>query len=364
MPRVRRIPSPSPSSPAVGGRALALAALFASVTSPVAAQQPERFTLRGGRVAVYNLAGVMRLEAGGGSDVAVEVTRRGPDAQRLQLRTGTADGAQTLSVIYPDDRIVYPDIGRGSRTQLRVRDDGTFGGGSGLGSHRVTIAGSGDGLEASADIVVRVPRGQRLAVYLAAGEASVANVDGDLTVDVAAASVSTRGTRGRLHLDTGSGEVEVVDAAGDVDLDVGSGSVRVSNVRGERLRVDAGSGELTGDGVASATMQLDLGSGGTRLSRVTSGDIDLDSGSGEVELGLAGAVRSLHVDSGSGSVTLTLPPTLGATLDVDTGSGGIEVELPITVTRRSRSRLVGTIGDGSGRIRIESGSGEVRLRKG
>jgi len=355
MPRARRVLSPSP--------ALA-AALLSLVAAPLAAQQPESFSLRGAQVAVYNLAGEVRVEGGTGSEVTVDVTRRGPDAARLQLRTGAVGGAQTLRVVYPDDRVVYPDLGRHSRTQLRVNDDGTFGDGRDRGDHRVTITGSGDGLEASADVVVRVPRGQRTAIYLAVGGVSVANVDGDLLVDVSAASVTARGTRGALRLDTGSGEVEVTDAEGDVDLDTGSGSVRVTNVRGERLRVDAGSGSLTGDGIASATLRLDLGSGGARLSRVSSPDVNLDSGSGEVELSLAGPVRTLSIDSGSGSVTLTVPPSLGATLDIDTGSGGIESEVPLTVTRRSRSRLEGTIGDGSGRIRIESGSGEVRLRRG
>jgi hypothetical protein len=362
MSSVHAPPRSSPFPLAAGGATALAAALLAGWAPPLAAQQPERFTLQGRDVAVYNLAGVVRVEGGSGRDVSVEVTRRGPDAGRLEVRTGAVRGAETLRVIYPANRVVYPDLGRGSRTQLTVREDGTFGGRHGRGDRRVTITGGSDGLEASADLVVRVPRGQRVSVHLAVGEASVANVDGDLTVDVAAASVTARGTRGRLRLDTGSGEVEVADAEGELDLDVGSGGVRLANVRASRLVVDAGSGSLTGEGITATTLRLDLGSGGARLSRVSSGDIDLDSGSGEVELDLAGDVSKLSIDSGSGSVTLTVPPTLGATLDIDTGSGGIESDVPITVTRRSQSRLEGKIGDGEGRIRIESGSGEVRLR--
>lgn len=356
---------PSRFSPAAGGHRSALAAAFLVVWAPaLAAQQAERFTLPGKDVAVYNLAGVMRVEGGSGRDVTVEVTRRGPDAGRLEVRTGPVQGVEALRVIYPADRIVYPDLGRGSRTQLTLREDGTFGGRHGRGDRRVTITGGRDGLEASADLVVRVPRGQRVSVYLAVGEASIANVDGDVTVDVAAASVTARGTRGRLRLDTGSGEVAVSDAEGELDVDVGSGGVCLANVRVSRLVVDAGSGTLEGDGITATTMRLDLGSGGASLSRVRAGDIDLDSGSGEVELGLAGDVATLRIDSGSGSVTLTVPPTLGAMLDVDTGSGGIESDVPITVTRRSQSRLEGKLGDGEGQIRIESGSGAVRLKRG
>ena len=48
---------------------------------------------------------------------------------------------------------------------------------------------------------------------------------------------------------------------------------------------------------------------------------------------------------------------------VDVGSGGISVDLPITYIRRSRSFVQGVIGEGYGRIRIDTGSGSVRIRQ-
>jgi lia operon protein LiaG len=346
--------------------ALAAAVLQAVLlAAPLGAQERERHTLRGSDVAVYNLVGELRLEAGSGSEVVVEVARGGRDAASLRVQTGRIRDRETLRVIYPDDRIVYPDGDRGSRDEISVRDDGTFGDHDRWGGgRRVTIARSGGGLEAHADLIVRVPKGQRISVYLGAGEASVTNVDGDVVVDVSSASVTTRGTRGRLLLDTGSGEVSVSDADGEVDLDTGSGGVRLANIKGRRLRVDAGSGSLTGDGIAVPSLSLDLGSGGTRLSGVSAEDLDIDSGSGSVDVALVSDVRSLVVDSGSGSVTLRVPSSLGASIDIETGSGGVDTEVPIAVTRRSGSRLVGTIGDGNGRIRIDSGSGEVRIVRG
>jgi hypothetical protein len=335
------------------------------IAAPLAAQERERFTLRGNDVAVYNLVGELRVEGATGSEVVVEVGRGGRDAAALKVETGRIRDRETLRVIYPDDRIVYPDGDRGSRDEVSVRDDGTFGDHDRYGGgRRVTIARSGGGLEAHANVTVRVPKGQRISLYLGAGEASVTNVDGDVFVDLWSASVTSRNTRGRLVLDTGSGEVSVSDAEGEVDLDTGSGGVRLTNVKGRRLRVDAGSGSLTGDGITVPSLSLDLGSGGTRLSQVSSEDIDIDSGSGSVEVSLVSDVRSLIVDSGSGSVTLRIPPSLGATVDIETGSGGVETEVPMAITRRSGSRLTGTIGDGNGRIRIDSGSGEVRIRRG
>lgn len=337
------------------------------ITPTVAtAQTGERRTLPGDDVAVYNLAGVMRVEGGTGSEVTVEVTRGGADASRLRIESGRIGGRETLRVIYPDRRIVYrqSDSNRWrSRTTLRVDDDGTFGDGSSRDGRSVDIVSSGDGLEAYADLRVVVPRGKRVSVYLGVGEAKIENVDGDLLVDVSAAPVTSTHTRGKLTLDTGSGEVRVTDAEGEINLDTGSGSVEVSNVRGTRLRMDTGSGRVRGTDVAVDQMELDTGSGGVRLAQVRSKRITLDSGSGSVELDLRSDVESLRIESGSGGVTLGIPESLGASIVIDTGSGGIDTDIPIQVRKAERNYLSGVIGDGKGEIRIETGSGGVRLRR-
>ena len=340
------------------------AALF--LAAPLSAQQGERFTLAGADVAVYNLVGAIRVVGGESGPVVVEVTRGGPDASRLRVETGAVRGRQTLRVIYPGSEVVAREFGRNSTTRTRVNDDGTFGDGArGPSGRTVTIGGSSarDAVEAWADVTVRVPRGQKLAVHLGVGQATVTNVDGDLLVDVAAARVTTTGTRGRLSLDTGSGDVTVSDAEGELFLDTGSGDVSITRARGRSLVVDAGSGSLTGSDLAVERLSLDLGSGGARLSGVSADEISLDSGSGSVDLALTADVRALDIDSGSGSVTLRVPPSLGALVEVETGSGGVESEIPMTITRRSRSELTGQLGDGRGRIRIEAGSGRVRFLK-
>ena len=347
--------------------ATAAAAALVIVTRLASAQAPEQRTISGNDVAVYNLAGVMRVEGGAGSEVTVEVTRGGRDASRLQLATGSIGGRQTLRVVYPDDRrIVYRqgDWGRGrSRTQLHVDDDGTFGDGRSDDGRRVDIVSDGDGLDAYADVRVVVPRGKRVSVYLGVGEAKIENVDGELYVDVSAATVTATRTRGRLSLDTGSGEVRVTDAQGEVELDTGSGSVEVSNIRGPRLSMDTGSGRVRATDVVADEIELDTGSGSVRLTQVQSKRVTLDSGSGSVELDLRADVESVRIDSGSGGVTLGIPESLGATIRIDTGSGGIDTDIPIQVRKAERNSLSGTIGDGKGEITIETGSGGVRLRR-
>jgi lia operon protein LiaG len=357
---------PSPSRLTIVRRFVLVAPMLLAAGGALTAQATERRAVGGSAVAIYNLAGRMSVVGGSGSDVVIEVTRGGADAGRLRIETGARGQWQTLRVIYPSNRIVYPPLGGwGSRTSLNVDDEGYFNDSANRGGRdRVEIRGSGSGMEAWADLRVVVPRGKRVAVHLAAGEATVSNVDGDLEVDVSAAGITTEHTRGRLRLDTGSGSVRVTDAQGTVELDTGSGSVTVSDIRGDELRMDTGSGSITARNVEVGSLTADVGSGGVRLSGIKAARLSLDTGSGATDVEVLTDVEEVTVDAGSGPVSLRLPANAGAEVDIETGSGGIETDFPIEVTRWERNSLRGRLGDGKGRIRIDSGSGRVRLIRG
>jgi hypothetical protein len=259
--------------------------------------------------------------AGTGSDVAVEVTRRGREAARTAVERRTVEGRETLRIYPRETRVSYPGLGSNEVVQSELRDDGTFEGGwraggwrgmrvSRRGAQGLEIRGDGRGAETWADVTVSVPAGRRVVLRMLAGEATVRDVDGDLLLDVEAASASVQGTRGRLRVDAGSGEVRLTDVRGELDLDLGSGSVEVSRLRAGTLRVDGGSGSVRGADVEAASLDLDLGSGATRLAGVRAARIRVDGGSGDVDLGLAAGVEDLHVDAGSGSVTLRVPETV------------------------------------------------------
>ncbi len=337
-----------------------------------AAQQPERFTLTGDDVALYNLVGGVSVEPGSG-DVAVELTRTGRDAARLRVAQGEVDGRQTLRVIYPDDRVVAPSLERGSSTSLRVREDGTFGDGDDWHGRRhrhdreqgrrVEIRGSGDGLNAGADLRIRVPAGQRVAVFLAVGKVSVSNVDGRLRIDAHSAPITASGVKGELTIDVGSGRVQVTQGEGVLSVDTGSGTVDVSRFQGSDLSIDTGSGNVTGTEVKAEQVTVETGSGDIELTGTAAPTLSLETGSGTVRADLRSEIRSLSVETGSGDVALTAPATLDAEVEIETASGDIESDFPLQVTRHARDHLVGRIGSGRGRISVETGSGDVRLIK-
>lgn len=347
-------------------RSVIVIGLGLAAASSAAGQTAQRYTVAGDNVAIYNLAGVVRVEGGPAGDVVVEVTRGGNDAAKLQIQTGPIGSRQTLRVIYPDDDVVYSAMGFRGSTTLDVRDDGTFSGDRREGGrgHRVRISDDGSGLDAHADLRILVPAGRRIAVYLAVGKMTATNVDGEVRLDVSSADVVASGMKGSLAVDAGSGDVRVTDVTGDLNLDTGSGDVVVSGVKGDDLGIDTGSGDVTLDHAQGRSLKIETGSGNADASAVTADDLIIDTGSGDVTLELLAGGGSIDIDTGSGEVTLTLPGAYGADVILDTGSGDIDLGgLSVTVRKLAEDHIEGRIGDGKGRLHVETGSGNVRLKK-
>jgi len=336
-----------------------------AIAIPLQAQSVENRTLSS-PAAVFDIAGTIHVVRGTGNDITVDIARVGRDADKLTIASGQVGDRQALRVIFPSDRIVYPRPNRHyhGRTEIQVNDDGTWDGEHHWQGRRVTIVGSGGGFEAHADLTVHMPPGARLSLYLGAGDAGVTGVEGDLFADVDEASITIEHTHGVLTLDTGSGDLIVRDAQGDMMLDAGSGNVTLSNVRGERLDVDAGSGDIEATSVAYARAKLDLGSGQTTVSGVTVEDLSLDAGSGDVNVSFVGPAQRVKIDAGSGNVTLHIPKTFGADVDIDAGSGGVRSDFALEHRRdEDDSHYSGRIGNGGGRISIDAGSGTIALVK-
>lgn len=348
-----------------------------SIASRLAAQTPEQVTLSGTRVGIWNIAGNISLRAGSGRAVEVSVTRRGLDGVKLTLARGTLGGRETLRVIYPGDQIVArmvgPDrprmqTGGNWRTELTVRDDGTFGDDGyrrrgNRDGRRVRVSTSGSGTEAYADLDVQVPAGQELSIYLAVGQITARNVNGRILFDTHGADVTATAMKGDLSIDAGSGDVEVRGMEGPLTIDVGSGDLTLSDVKGPTLDLDTGSGDVRGTGMAADMLKVDTGSGDVALDGLIAQDARIEVGSGDVSLSWTTDPGDVDIDSGSGDVTLTLPANAGGTVDLESSSGDIESAFDITTTRIERDALRGTFGDAKGRIAVETGSGNVRLVK-
>ena len=341
---------------------LALAGALALVPALAAAASAARtYTLSGDDVAIWDPAGEVRFEPASGNAVEVVVSLMGSDANEVTVSDQPLSGRPTLRVLYPGYTVIYPPMGRWSNSNTTMRGDGTWGNHSGWSGHRLTVKGSGSGTEAWADLVVRVPKGRKVSVHSIAGSGELKNVDGKVSFDGGSGGAQAENCRGSLTLDLGSGGVEVNGFKGDLNVDTGSGSVKVSDLEGPSVRLDTGSGGVTGDGIVTDDLLVDTGSGSVELSRVDAKRAKVDTGSGGVEMSMLTRSPDLDIDTGSGSVRVSLPIDFSARLHIETGSGGIRSELPMTIEEKDSGILRGTVGAGAGRLHVDTGSGGVSL---
>ena len=284
----------------------------------------------------------------------------GADAQALlgliEIEVESNDGDLDIFVSYPVDRydrFHYPSEGGGTtRTTARYQDE------------RIVVTSDDDAVKVWVDFVIRVPQGVSAEIENIAGNVTANSLGGDLLVDTHAGHVIVDGGTGDVEVDTGSGDVRVSNRDGDVSADTGSGDITVSGVEGRSIEVDTGSGEVRLERV-SGSLTADTGSGDIEAVDLQAGAVlSADTGSGDVRLsGDMSQVEEIEIDTGSGDVDLNMSAVPGMRITIDTGNGSINVDLPNLRTLTSRRTFFrGEVGDGSARVDISTGNGNVRIR--
>jgi DUF4097 and DUF4098 domain-containing protein YvlB len=351
---------------------LASAAVLAFVVAlPLAAQErvPSggRVELSEARVEIFNAVGTVALRPAPGGVVTVTATAQGAEGSRLAFETDHDGSLGRFRVVYPDvDRIATPpELGRQGSSDLDLRLDGTFGGERNWREdrNRVRIGGN-SGLQAWAEVEVGVPDGAEVKVHLAVGRATADGVNGTIRIDAWSATVEATNIAGDWIFDSGSGDVVVRGARGTLRADTGSGGVVLSDIRGDLFDADTGSGSVEATNVEVARFRFDAGSGDLRVMNLVASEGVVDTGSGDATLVFSGGtIDDLAFDTGSGNVSLTLPSALDARVSIETGAGDVSVERSDAVfERRDEGDMELTFGQGRGRVRIDTGSGDVVIR--
>ncbi|HET7584772.1 MAG TPA: DUF4097 family beta strand repeat-containing protein [Gemmatimonadaceae bacterium] len=140
----------------------------------------------------------------------------------------------------------------------------------------------------------------------------------------------------------------------------------VTLARGVRIRAGTVNGGVS---VHDATSEVRAHTvNGTVEAYSSGGPVHASTVNGSVRASMASLPASGELDYGTvnGSVTLTLPSNISATVDLSTVNGSIRTDFPLTIEgRMRRTHLSGKIGSGEGqRIRIHTVNGGIELLKG
>jgi DUF4097 and DUF4098 domain-containing protein YvlB len=187
----------------------------------------------------------------------------------------------------------------------------------------------------------------------------------DIDVSAVSADVETQRLLGPQRLTTVSGGIRAEFAkdfegktvSGDLRLrgKSAAGDVRISSVSGDVFLERAGGDvEVTS---TSGDLLLDVASVSMVRTRTTSGDLSLR--------GALARDGSVEADTISGDVTVRVKPEGGFQYEATSFSGAIGNcfgrHAEPTSTHGPGTRLIGTAGEGHGRVRVKSMSGDVAI---
>jgi hypothetical protein len=167
----------------------------------------------------------------------------------------------------------------------------------------------------------------------------------------------------RIHVSDGDLGVEGIE--GTIEFTGEDGRVEVADANLTRGSFELDDGDLLLEGVCTnLAATLEDGTLHLERARIETGVLRVEDGNVRAQL-LAVPALDLEVRTEDGSIELLLPPDLSATYEIQSEEGRIELELPGGENaRRNGNTVIGTLGDGTGRLRIVAAEGDVSLRLG
>ncbi len=161
-----------------------------------------------------------------------------------------------------------------------------------------------------------------------------------------------------LEAGSGSGDVTVEGVGDNARISTGSGNIHATGLQGG-FTLNTGSGDIVADQTGAGDVRAQTGSGNIDLKNVHGG---LKAGTGSGDIKIAGSpTMDWKLETGSGNVEFA-PGNTGFTLDASTGSGSVHTEREMAVQGSfDRHHVTGKINGGGPTVRIETGSGDVRI---
>lgn len=170
-------------------------------------------------------------------------------------------------------------------------------------------------------------------------------------------SIRAEAIDGKIVLHTSDGRVTASRLSGDIQIRSGDGSLRLDHMAG-KLDLETEDGSIGLDG-SPTVLRAKTGDGSIRIS------VDPDSPMAD----------NWNLDTGDGTVVLTLPSTFHAELDAETRDGSVRSTHPQLRDqidegrrgedgddRRERRRVLrARMGDGGKTLRIRTGDGSIRI---
>lgn len=210
----------------------------------------------------------------------------------------------------------------------------------------------------SIDYDVTVPAQTRLNSHTGSGDQQITGLQLPVTAKTGSGNITIERITADTRISSGSGDLKINSVKGVLYCDTGSGNVRAQEIAGDVI-ASAGSGNIEVQ-QSGGSAKAETGSGTIRLSGVKGG-LRAQAGSGDIHV-QGEPTSDWRLGSGSGNISLKIPPQSSFNIDARTSSGSLTVHHPITMQgSASRSHLQGKSGNGGVLLDLHTGSGDIEV---
>ncbi len=210
--------------------------------------------------------------------------------------------------------------------------------------------------------------GPTVLLHSRSGSITAADLKGEAKAVTSFGSITCSTFSGTtLDLKTESGRIAISDAACRTCLAVTSyGSLACNRIKGDTVKLKSGSGSLDLAAVDTPDLDVSTSFGSVKAREITTAKLTAGSGSGSINIVCTPATSAdltAEVRSSFGGIDFTAPPRFSGQVDLRTDFGSIHTALPVTVSGNlDKKKVVGTVGEGKGLLRLQTGSGSIDLR--
>ena len=172
---------------------------------------------------------------------------------------------------------------------------------------------------------------------------------------------------GDLKLKTSSGKIRLSNASfGDCDAHTSYGSIVSNDLNGKLIKLHSGSGSINVTDSSADTTNLSTSYGRITCRQITTNEITAKSGSGNLDIACSDSTPDEIVAdlvTSYGNIDFTAPQNFTGQVDLSTSYGSIRTNRPITISGQiSKKKLKGTIGEGNGKLHLQTSNGSINLQ--
>ena len=201
------------------------------------------------------------------------------------------------------------------------------------------------GMPQSVDFTISVPKWMAVNVNGVYTDVAISGTNADVTVETVQGEVSLLGGNGYVSLQSVEGVVKLRGTRGRIEANSVNEGIEAYDVVGD-LQVETVNGDVTLRGIEA-----------TVVDAVTvNGDIEYD--------GVLKDTGRYSFGSHNGDITVSIPERANLTVGVSSYQGEFESCFEVRLQGvTARKRFTFQLGNGSGRLEIESFQGDIRLRR-